>query len=62
MRRVEKHVIAHFPRADNRVASQQGLAVRRCAYSFLYVCRTFWAPFAKLPSSAVLCAQWALPR
>ncbi|CAK0795653.1 unnamed protein product, partial [Prorocentrum cordatum] len=38
---VEKHVIAHFPRADNKVASQQGLAVRHCAYSFLYVCRHF---------------------
>lgn len=37
---VEKHVIAHFPRADNKVASQQGLAVRHCACSFLYVCRT----------------------
>ncbi|CAK0877421.1 unnamed protein product, partial [Prorocentrum cordatum] len=23
---VEKHVIAHFPRADNKVASQKGLA------------------------------------
>eukprot|EP00959_Pyramimonas_sp_CCMP1952_P211459 4425293-Pyramimonas_sp.AAC.1 len=33
---VDKHVIAHFPRAGNKVASQQGLAARHCACSFLY--------------------------